>query len=80
MRGKERKPQTPIDPQSNYRQHFMNKHKFYEDVMQKEEPPFHFKIHLFIRSKDKHQMSSRELSLALMDLLGDYGATKIREN
>ena len=58
----------------------MNKPKFYEDVMQKEEPPFHFKIHLFIRNKDKHQMSTRELSLSLMEHLGVYGATKIREN
>ena len=49
-------------------------------LRQEQAPPFKFKINLFVKNRDKHGLSDRELTYALTALLlTEYKAEKIFE-
>ena len=49
-----------MNPSSNFRQHYQNDPKFYKVVINKEDPPFDFKIHLFLdESRNEENLSVR---------------------
>lgn len=73
-RGEQREKQSNIDPNSNFRLWYVNDPQFYELVIRKEEPPYEFKIHLFLTRTDENKMSPREITLAVMQKLSEYGA------
>ena len=58
--------------------------------MKKEDPPYEFKIHLFLDNKNqkdndkegedsKPQMTHREINLQVMDKLSEFGAVNIED-
>ena len=55
----------------------MNDPQFYELVIRKEEPPYEFKIHLFLTRIDENKMSPREITLEVMQKLNEYGAQHV---
>ena len=76
-RGEQREKQQNIDPNSNFRLWYVNDPQFYELVIRKEEPPYEFKIHLFLTRTDENKMSPREITLAVMQKLTEYGAQNV---
>jgi|TARA_B110000305_G_C19434203_1_gene637921 hypothetical protein len=55
----------------------VNDPQFYELVIRKEEPPYEFKIHLFLTRIDENKMSPREITLEVMQKLNEYGAQNV---
>lgn len=76
-----RKDRGEIDPNSNFRQFYQNDNQFYEVVIKKEEPPYDFKIQIFLdkRGDKVDAPQPRDLILKVMDKLTDLGATKIQD-
>jgi len=77
QRGEQREKQQNINPNSNFRLWYVNDPQFYELVIRKEEPPYEFKIHLFLTRTDENKMSPREITLAVMQKLNEYGAQNV---
>ena len=51
-----------IDYDSNFRRHFVNDPFFYNQVIRLEEPPYDFKIHLFLdKPRDADSSSQHKL-------------------
>ena len=44
-----------FNPDSNFRLYYLNDPEFYEVVISKEEPPFEFKIHLFLDNPNEDE-------------------------
>lgn len=42
------KKKFDYDPNSNFRLYYQNDDQFYKIIIRKEEPPYEFKIHLFL--------------------------------
>ena len=40
-----------VNPNSNFRLYYLNDPMFYSNVIRKEEPPYEFKMHLFLDQK-----------------------------
>ena len=62
-----------IDPDSNFRKYYLNDHLFYISVIQQEEPPYDFKIHLFL-DNNTDEVSSKRYPQDYQDILDSiYG-------
>jgi hypothetical protein len=51
-----------FDPDTNFRKYYLNDPQFYEVIIKKEEPPYDFKIHLFLEplNPDDDKRESRD--------------------
>ena len=65
-----------VDPNSNFRKYYLNDPQFYTAVIRKEEPPYEFKIHIFLDKNedgeeeyDTSKSTTRALTLTLLDKL-----------
>ena len=69
-----------MNPNSNFRLWYVNDPQFYELVLRKEEPPFEFKIHLFLTRTDENKLTTREITLAVLNKLSEYGADNFTDH
>lgn len=67
-----------FDPNSNFRLYYLNDPQFYQVVIKKEEPPYEFKIHLFLDNHSEKDVSIRDITLIVMDKITDFKATQIK--
>ena len=49
-----------FNPDSNFRKYYLNDPEFFQAVIKKEEPPFEFKIHLFLDNPNKEESPSNQ--------------------
>ena len=57
--------------------YYINDDQFYQTVIKKEEPPYEFKIHLFLeQEKDR---STREITTIMLSKLRDYEAKDVKD-
>lgn len=76
-----------MDQNSAFRKYYINDNLFYETVMKKEDPPYEFKIHLFLDNKSQKRddekegatLSHREINLQVMKKLTEFGAINIKD-
>jgi hypothetical protein len=54
---------------SNFRQYYINDPQFYKIVIAGEQPPFDFKLHIFLDKVEEKKPPTRELLTKLMDKL-----------
>lgn len=62
--------------------YYLNDHQFYEVVIKKEEPPYDFKIHVFLdnnRDENESKTLERDLITTVMRKLDTYGAINIKD-
>lgn len=48
-------------------------------MIKKEEPPYEFKIHLFLDSPKDERVNKRDIGLKLLEKLNEYGAVNFRD-
>jgi len=48
-------------------------------VIRKEEPPYEFKIHLFLDSPKDERVNKRDIGTTLLEKLNEYGAVNFRD-
>lgn len=60
-----------MNPDSNFRKFYLNDKKFYMKVIEKEEPPFEFKIHLFpkVDQMQMEQALGEDTELQMLQML-----------
>ena len=83
-RGENRQNQPrPQDPNSNFRLYYQYDPQFYQHVIRKEDPPYDFKIHLFLDKKEDDESdsraSNREITLKIFQKLEEFKALNTRE-
>jgi len=69
-----------MNPQSRFRMLYQNDTKFYKTVISKEEPPFEFKIHLFLDdSRNEEGLSVRDITTKMMQKLDSFEAKNVKD-
>ena len=69
-----------FNPDSNFRLYYLNDQEFYEVVISKEEPPFEFKIHLFLDNPNEDEpIGLQTLTDILTKKLNLFEAQNIRD-
>lgn len=58
--------------------YYVNDPLFYEVVIKKEEPPYEFKIHLFLDNLSDKDVSIRDITCTVMDKLESFKASQIK--
>lgn len=68
-----------IDPNSNFRLYYIDDPQFYRIVIRREEPPYEFKIHMFLDKKGEQldRSAEDELVKKLSEKLETFGAKNI---